>query len=205
MEKKIGLLSLLFVFLLPTLVLAEEVKDKFLMYEYIVPEEEVRAEEERQIKEIEEHLKSLNGIENDDYVVLPRNNPNDYVHKYGPTRIATIRGFAGNQPVKGRKFSSGGGFYYSSKGGPTASASISFPSPFNVISISANLGQSGSSGVYVAVPNRTDYFKLYIEKDFQVKPCIIYKKQPNGKLKEWTRLNLKTLYRERYYSKKIKQ
>lgn len=83
---------------------------------------------------------------------------------------------------RGYRFPTGGGFYYSDSGGPTvnASASITIPTTLKNVSISfgINLGQrSESSGFFVSVPNKTDYFKLYIEKELEIRPYVVYRKR----------------------------
>ena len=99
-----------------------------------------------------------------------------------PYQYKTLGGYAGNQVERGYRFPTGGGFYYSDSGGPTVngSVSITIPTTLNNVSISfgINLGQrSESSGFFVSVPNKTDYFKLYIEKELEVRPYVVYRKR----------------------------
>ena len=109
-----------------------------------------------------------------------------YKTEYLPYQEKTVGGYAGNQLAGGYRFSTGGGFYFSEEGGPEISASVSvaLPAPYNFISFSVNLGNKASSGIIVDVPNTTDYFKLYVEKDLELRPYVVYKK-PVGQDGEW--------------------
>lgn len=89
-----------------------------------------------------------------------------YETVYGTAKTVTIGGYAGNQPAGGRRFNTGGGFWFSDSGGPTASLNVSFPAPYDLISVSVTLGSVGSSGVFVLAPDTTHYFKLYVSKKF---------------------------------------
>ena len=108
-----------------------------------------------------------------------------YRTEYLPYQYKTVGGYAGNQVAGGYCFPTGGGFWYTDSGGPSVSGSItlSFPSPYNFVSFSVNLGQKSSSGQYVAVPNTTDYFKLYISKVIEVRPYAIYVRSAT---QDWT-------------------
>lgn len=98
-----------------------------------------------------------------------------YKTEYYATQYKTISGFAGNQLPGGYRFPSGGGFWYTDSGGPsfTVSASLNFPPPYDMVSVSVNLGEKGSSGQYVAAPNTTDYFKLYVMKTVAIRPYAV--------------------------------
>ncbi|WP_278951591.1 hypothetical protein [Lactobacillus apis] len=86
------------------------------------------------------------------------------------TKYPSAKGYAGNQPSKGTRFKSGGGFYWSTSGGPVVSVS----SGFSGFSFSVNLGTKGSSGYYVAAPNKKDYFKLYVKKTYKAEKLAFY-------------------------------
>lgn len=100
------------------------------------------------------------------------------------TETVTVGGYAGNQPSGGSKFSTGGGFYWADKGGPTISASVNFGVGFqDIYSFSVSLGiatDNGTFGYFVEVPNTRDHFKLYITKTYRVQKINIYK-HSNGK------------------------
>lgn len=104
-----------------------------------------------------------------------------YETVYGTTKRVNIGGYAGNQLPGGYKFPTGGGFYYSFSGGPTASVSVSFPAPFGSFGLSTTLGNKAASGVTVNVPNKTQYFKLWSTQEYNVRPFIVYYIDSNGK------------------------
>lgn len=116
--------------------------------------------------------------------IIPENEINGPQYHYGyeplPYEYITLSGFAGNQVAGGYQFPTGGGFYFSDSGGPEVSGSInlSLPSPYDWISVSVNLGQrSETSGLFVTVPNKTDYFKLFVSKVVEVRPYIVTRKR----------------------------
>ena len=101
---------------------------------------------------------------------LTRDNKERFKYEHFDYQYKTLSG--------GYKFPTGGGFYFSDSGGPNVSGSVSLslPAPYNFVSISVGLGnRSTTSGLYVTVPNKTDYFKLYVEKEMEVRPYAIYK------------------------------
>lgn len=108
--------------------------------------------------------------------ITPFNDPSDYNITYGTPVTRTASGYPGNQDSNGYRFNTGGGFYWSEGGGPTVSLGISFPSPYDFVSISVPLGNYGSSGYFVTVPNTIDRFKLYVEQYFSIQPYNIYKR-----------------------------
>lgn len=97
-----------------------------------------------------------------------------YKTEYGKPKYKTVSGYAGKQPAKGTRFKTGGGFYLSTSGGPTVSASVAFPTPFGSYSLSAKLGNKASSGIFVIVPNKRDYFKIYVSKRYKITPYVTY-------------------------------
>ena len=99
-------------------------------------------------------------------------------------------GYAGNQPPNGTRFQTGGAFFWSDNGGPSASTSISLslPKPFNAVSVSINLGNSSSSGVMVNVPDTTNYYKLYIYKKLYIQPFAVYTR--NTSTGPWRLINV---------------
>lgn len=104
---------------------------------------------------------------------LTRDNKERFKYEHFDYQYKTLKGYAGNQLSGGYKFPTGGGFYFSDSGGPNVSGSVSLslPAPYNFVSISVGLGnRSTTSGLYVTVPNKTDYFKLYVEKEMEVRP-----------------------------------
>lgn len=132
----------------------------------------------------------------DQRVALPLDaqlNPNDWKVEWGSVKKQTFKGYAGNQPTKDTKFPTGGGFYYSDAGGPTVTLSVAFPSPYGTMKVSATLGNSAKSGRWVEVPTKTAYYKLYVEKVYEVKPYITYQKV-NGKWKKYTSGSNQSLY-----------
>lgn len=172
---------LLIVILIPNLVLAQENYnvDKVVVYKKPMSESERQAERERQVKEhiekliLEENNKNVFG----DKSIRPFNDPSDYKTEYGTSKIAAAEGFAGGQGSAGNRFPSGGGFWHTDSGGPSVSVSVSFPKPFQSVSVSINLGVSGTTGTYYNVePDDKNFYKLYVEKEYEVTPYVIYRR-----------------------------
>lgn len=172
---------LLIVILIPNLVLAQENYDvdKVVVYKNPMSESEMQAERERQVKE---HIEKLLLEENNrnifgDGSIRPFNDPSDYKTEYGTSKRAFAGGFAGGQGSAGHMFPSGGGFWYTESGGPTASISVSFPKPFEAVSFSINLGETGTTGTFYNVPpDSNNFYKLYVEKEYEVTPYVIYRR-----------------------------
>src|SRR5699024_12216302 len=89
---------------------------------------------------------------------VPKYSHYDFV--YIESKNISGSGYAGNQPVKGKRFPTGGGFYWSSSGGPTVSTSVSFGG--SIVSISMSLGESGDSCRFANAPDKTNYFTTVI-------------------------------------------
>lgn len=100
-----------------------------------------------------------------------------YKTEYAPYVYKTLSGYAGNQLEGGYKFPTGGGFWFTDSGGPSVSGSInvSLPAPYNIISVSVNLSKKGTSGLWVSVPSSSSHYKLYVSKEIQVRPYVIYR------------------------------
>lgn len=98
----------------------------------------------------------------------------------------TAGGFAGNQVRDGYRFPTGGGFFYSEDGGPQITLNINFEIPrLPETSVSVGLGMKKDTlGQFVSVPNTTDYFKLYVEKEVEIRPYVVYRKR-SGMDGEW--------------------
>jgi len=135
---------------------------KTLIYVNTMTEAQREAERNRQLQEQFSQLQASGGKN-----IILRNDPDDYKHEWGTPKLAYASGYAGNQPDWTR-FRTKGGFYYSSSGGPSASISVSLPKPLGLVSFSVNLGSSGSSGKFVEAPNTTQYFKLYVQRNYTV-------------------------------------
>ncbi|MCC4044814.1 hypothetical protein [Enterococcus gallinarum] len=137
--------------------------------EFLVPEEEVDRDLQTQVQDF---ISSKTGmLRSPTYVNLTQ--------KVIETKYPVASGYAGNQPTKGTKFPSGGGFYWSSGGGPNVSVSAGFAG----VSISTNLGKSGTSGSFVNAPNKTKYFKLHVSEKYKVQKVAVYGApytNPNG-------------------------
>lgn len=109
--------------------------------------------------------------------VVTRGPQYHYKTEYLAYRYVTLRGFAGNQLAGGYQFPTGGGFWFTDSGGPVVSTSVNIglPAPYNLVSVSVNLGQKGSSGQWVAVPSSNYYYKLYVTKTMEVRPYATYR------------------------------
>ena len=96
-----------------------------------------------------------------------------YEMVYGTPVTRTVSGYVDSGGPGGTRFATGGGFYYSESGNPT-SVSVSFIAPYGLISVSVNLGKASSSGQFVFVPDTTNYYKLFVSKEVEIKPYVIY-------------------------------
>lgn len=124
----------------------------------------------------------------DDGVIL-RGPKYQYKTEYLPYERIVLGGYAGNNKPEGERFATGGGFYFSDNGGPTASGSISITlsDKLKWLSVSVSLGKASSSGKFVTVPRTDAYYKLYVEKTVELHPYVTYQR-PSGAAHadEWT-------------------
>ena len=165
------------------------------IYEYTVTEAERNIEFERQKQRIMDEIASIEPTGEYDYI---------YEHDYGSKKEVTISGFLANQPSGGTQFPTGGGFYVSTSGGASYSISVAFPKPYDMVSVSADIGYVTDSGVYIAAPNKTGYFKAYGEKDFEIQPLIVWRiHRFTGERSIYYRTTLQTHLRSRYYAKSV--
>lgn len=138
-------------------------KDSEPEYTYI----EIDSEQEANITAIEEN------------VIL---GSNDYVYKtvYADIHRKTVGGYPDNQPEEGVCFPTGGAIFYTDAGGTSISTGISVTFPDSLVrwvSLSINIGVTGSSGgVMVKVPRTDAYYKLYVEKTVEFQPYVTYKR-----------------------------
>lgn len=88
------------------------------------------------------------------------------------TKYPVVSGFAGGQLPGGTRFESGGGFQWVASGGPSVSVSAGWSG----VSVSAQLGSASKKtvGYNVAVPNKTNYFKLHVSKTFKAQKIAVY-------------------------------
>lgn len=152
--------------------------------ETIVVYEKTQAEIDEEVdRQIQEQLERLQAGQ-----ITPRNSHggSQWKTESGPKKTVTVSGFAGDQLSGGYRFPTGGGFYHSNSGGPSVGASVSFPTPYLSVGISVSMGNKSGSGTWVSAPDRTSYWKLYVAKDVEVQPYIVYKKQ-NGAWRVWYR------------------
>ncbi|MDY3052542.1 MAG: hypothetical protein SOR89_05155 [Ndongobacter sp.] len=134
------------------------------------------SEEKSHSEELIKEILSQEGIELRD--------AGEWKVEYGTPKTISSSGYAGNQPSRGTRFNTGGGFYFSSGGGPSVSVGVSFPSPYGSFTVSCNLGNVGASGRFVTVPSSEYYYKLYVTQYKSVKPSAVYKKV-NGVWQLW--------------------
>lgn len=132
---------------------------------------------EKAMEEILENIEKENSV--------TRGPKYHYKTVYKTYKYKILSGYAGNQPKGGHKFPTGGGFWFTDSGGPTVSGTVSvgLPKPYNMVSVSINLGKSGSSGTFVLVPSPKYYYKLHISKKMELRPYITYR-APVG-TKKW--------------------
>ena len=124
---------------------------------------------EKAMNEILENLEKENA--------LTRGPKYRYKTEYKSYKYTTLSGYAGNQVSGGYKFPTGGGFWFTDSGGPEVSGSVNvgLPKPFDMVSVSINLGKKGTSGLWVSVPSSSYYNKLYVSKKMELRPYITYR------------------------------
>lgn len=147
-----------------------DIIEKTLVYENNMTNDEKEMERNRQVQE------QIYKLESDKFIIF--NDPADYRTEWGQTKTVCAEGYAGNQPAW-FNFPTGGGFWFSDSGGPSVSVSASFPKPFKNISFSVNLGNKGTSGQYVSLPEDYDpegLYKLWVAKYYEVTPFVVYKR-----------------------------
>lgn len=135
----------------------------------ITTESERNAAFEKAMNEILENMEQEN--------TLTRGPKYRYKTEYKSYKYTTLSGYAGNQVAGGYRFPTGGGFWFTDSGGPEVSASVSvgLPKPFNMVSVSVNLGKKGTSGLWVSAPSSSYYYKLYVSKKMELRPYITYR------------------------------
>lgn len=144
---------------------------------YIYSSVKTQEEVDKELKDqIDSQVSKLIDSQSSKYQTRDSSSSNNWKTVYGPKKTVTLSGYAGNQVPKGYKFPTGGGFYFSDSGGPSASASVAYSVPFTKVSVSVTLGKSSASGKFVNVPNKKNYFKLYVSKKVQVQPYIVYRR-----------------------------
>ncbi|MDO4377520.1 MAG: hypothetical protein Q4C64_00035 [Erysipelotrichia bacterium] len=156
----------------------------------------------------EEDKLNITKIVGDDYLSKKLNNARgrgEYFNEYGSVQRKVFKGFAGNQPVIGTQFPTGGGFYWSYSEGPEASLSIDFSGLskyLDGLSVSVNLGVSGSFGLFANAPTTTDYYKLYVEREYDCTPYVTYYRNSTGEVSAFGKNIIKVHVIDRAYSKK---
>lgn len=142
----------------------EKIKDKDIIYQNVVSDEIIEENFENKLKEVVAEL-----IGNTRYYGY------DYETEIVDTEVAVFESCLDGNSPGGTQFPSGSGFIYSKTDGTSVSTTVQFPSPFNIVSVSASLGRVGISGYFIDVDNNTDYFKLYGRKEYIVKAYNVWK------------------------------
>lgn len=175
------MLCLVMLFSMSINVFAKEASDNSVtIYVNDMSKEEIYAEHMKQIRQycrelgMEDDENSL--IAFDDGVMLLDQDDN-YKTTYSKTYRKTFSGYAGNQPSGGTRFSTGGGFYYSESGGSTCTLNVGFGGEYGTISVSVPLGKKASSGYYVNVPDKVNYYKLYVSKEYDLMAYKLYHRE----------------------------
>lgn len=100
--------------------------------------------------------------------------------EWGPTTTRTFGRFLAGQLPQGTRLHSPGGAYFSREGGAHASLGISFPYPFNFLSISVGLGTVSSvGGYYIPFPDTVNFYNVYGRKNVLIRPYVIWKTDPS--------------------------
>lgn len=170
------------------------------MYSYSKTHEEVERELKEQINSQVSEIQKQYSLNRAGESVDPAN----WKTEYGPKKTVTLGGYAGGQVQNGYQFPTGGGFYFSDSGGPSVSVSVNYDIPYTPVSVSVGLGNSSTSGKFVSVPNKTDYFKLYVSKEVEVQPYITYTRDSrNSPWKVYYRGKVQSVLSVSAYAKKV--
>ena len=133
-------------------------EDYVILFSYTRCEEEMQAE-----------------LEADITFYLSRSRTNNPVRVVqSAPRTAFITGRPSGQLPGGERFANGGGWWFAESGGPTASVSVSLPAPWNMISVSTNLGQTGRLGRFYFAPDTVNRWHLYNRVEMRITPWTIY-------------------------------
>lgn len=169
---------LMFTCIVETSFATEIESEKQMVYTYTTTEEE-------RDRIFEEEMEKIMAELNQDSIT--RGPKYHYKSENLEYQYKTVEGYAGNQLRDGYRFPTGGGFFYSDDGGPeiTVDLSLNLPGNWDFLSVGISLGTKvDSSGEFVQAPNKTDYFKLYIEKESEIRPYVVYRKR-SGMDGEW--------------------
>lgn len=133
---------------------------------------------------VEEHIKdSKPDFEIENSGIVPLEVPEYY--KYDYVTIQTVRKDftkpVDGQPVGGQRFATGGGLYFASNGGSSYTFSVGF-AVGGTYAINVSFGYTTPQGVgtLAMAPNTTDFFKLYVKKEFDVTQKAVYGYPTNG-------------------------
>lgn len=113
------------------------------------------------------------------------------------TKYVSGSGYAGNQPTNGVRFRTGGSFFWAESGGPTLDASVTFSDPFQMVSVTIDLGvkSSSSTGYVVDVPTKDAFYKLHVSKVMRVDKSVTYQTSLiTGETRVYMTLYPKTMY-----------
>lgn len=166
-----------------------------------VPEKVMETDMQDQINKRLESLIKSSSLTRDQYDWT-------YTTEYGSPKYVTKSGYAGGQNAGGVKFDyPGGAFSWTPSGGPTLSASVSFPVPYTSCSVNVDLelAKANDSLEYIqAVNNYTDYVKLYVYKTMKVTPYVIYRTNIHTGVKEaYTTGSTSTMYSHKFEVRKV--
>lgn len=110
------------------------------------------------------------------------------------------------QTEGGYRFPNGGGIYINTSGGPTVTVNFSV-SWGKVVSTGVSVGVAGRSssigGLYVPVPNKTNYYKVKVDKTYKIEYCKVDQYQYN-EYKGTFYITRTKLYSESAYPVKVK-
>lgn len=180
-----------------------EIEDgtEVLIDSYEVPENLQEEELQQNIEEIMETKMPTSSDEQISVFAVPQYSKYEYVK--GATTVVYASGYAGNQPTGGTRFKTGGGFYWSSSGGPSTSVSFSIGAYGGSVGISFGT-VSSSNGTFVNVPNKTNYFKLKVKEGKKITKTAVYGYPLNGGSKKFLYyIYPSSLYNRDVYAVKI--
>lgn len=192
--KKVLCLTLVLVFVMSSSVFAVNVeeteREETIIIRSEVSAEEIEAGFDRQIQAIIGKNMMTRGY-GDIYET-------EIVHK----KTVKLDGYLEGNSPGGTRFPSGGGFLYSKDHGTQVSISVQMPAPFSMVYVGTNLGKVGSSGIFCPVPNNTDYFKLWGEKEYIVKAYKVWEiDRVTGERTLYYKGTLSEFWRDSYWPK----
>lgn len=164
--------------------------------EYFVSENEMNENLEMDRENIISELSNKKGTCIPEYV--------EYDYKIIGTEYPTASGWAGNCPVGGVKFLTGGAFYWEESGGDNISVSLGASYGGASVGISLGKRSTDKTGYICKVPSTTAFYRLWSKPKYKVVPQKVYGRAPGSTIFEYLyTIYPKTLYSVELAAKKV--